>query len=92
MAKSVFSIIVKYRHDPQTNLSRLQLVRTDTGKEIYPDNGSFLLRITVDEVTQVERCLIRHIASGREVYVQSGPGLQAFIKSCLLSGSSDPLS
>ena len=29
----------------------------------------------------------RHIASGREVYVQSGPGLQAFIKSCMRADS-----
>ncbi len=92
MAKSVFSIIVKYWHDPQTNSTRLRLVRTDTAKEIYPDSGSFLLRITVDDVAQVERCFIRHIASGREVYVQSGPGLQTFIKSCLLTDSSDPKS
>ena len=84
MARSVFSIIMKCWHDPQTDATRLQIVRTDTAEEVRPNNSSFLLRISVDEVSLVERCLIRHIASGREVYVQSGPGLQTFIKSCLL--------
>jgi len=85
MSKSMFSIMMRCWHDSQTNSTRLRLVRTDTAEEIYPQNGSFLLRITVDEAAQVERCFIRHIASGQEVYVQSGPGLQAFIKSCLLA-------
>lgn len=85
MSKSIFSIMMKCWYDPQTNSTRLQLVRTDTAEEVYLDSGSFLLRITVDEVALVERCLIRHIASGREVYVQSGPGLQAFLKSYLLA-------
>ena len=65
--------------------TRLQVVRTDTAEEVRLDNSSFLLRISVDEAALVERCFIRHIASGREVYVQSGPGLQTFIKSCLLT-------
>jgi len=87
MTRSVLSIIVKCWQDPlaDTDTTRLQVVRTDTAEEVRLDNSSFLLRLSVDEGTLVERCFIRHIASGREVYVQSGPGLQAFIKSCLLS-------
>jgi hypothetical protein len=85
MAKSVFSIIVKCRHDPQMDGTRLQVVRTDTAEEVRLDSSSFLVRISVDETALVERCLIRHIASGHEVYVQSGPGLQTFIKTCLLA-------
>jgi hypothetical protein len=85
MTKSVFSIIVKYWHDPQTDATLLQVVRTDTAEEVRLDSSSFLVRISVDEAALVERCFIRHIASGREVYVQSGPGLQTFIKSCLLA-------
>src|SRR5258708_20783241 len=87
MSKSIFSITMKCLYDPRTNSTRLKLVRTDTAEEVYLDSGSFLLRFTVDEVALVERCLIRHIASGREVYVQSGPGLQAFIKSCMRADS-----
>lgn len=84
MAKSVFSIIVKCWYDVQGEATRLQVVRTDTAEEVPLGNGSFLVRVSVDEATQVERCLIRHITSGREVYVQSGSSLSAFITSCLL--------
>ncbi|MGZ3616699.1 MAG: hypothetical protein ACXVAV_06810 [Ktedonobacteraceae bacterium] len=85
MTKSLLSIIVKCWHDPQTDNTRLQVVRTDTAEEVRLDNSSFLVRISTDEIAMVERCLIRHIASGCEVYVQSSPGLQNFIKSCLLT-------
>jgi len=85
MTKSLFSIIVKCWHDPQTDATRLQVVRTDTADEVRLDNSSFLLRISEDEAALVERCFIRHVASGREVYVQSGPGLRTFIQSCLLT-------
>ena len=43
----------------------------------------FLIRLSADTGKAVERCLIRHIASGREVYVQSGAGLSRFIRECL---------
>jgi len=85
MTKNVFSIIVKCCRDPQTDATRLQVVRTDTAEEVHLDSSSFLIRISVDEAIQFERCFIRHSASGREIYVQSGPGLHAFIKSCLLT-------
>ena len=86
MAKSVFSIIVKCWYDSPDNAPRFQVMRTDTAEEVSLEsaNLSFLIRLSVDEAAQVERCLIQHIASGREVYVQSGPGLRAFITSCLL--------
>ncbi len=85
MTKSVFSIIVKCWNDPLTDTAHLKVVRTDTAEEVRLDNSSFLVRIAVDEATQADRCYIRHIASGREVYMQSGPGLRAFIESCLLA-------
>ncbi len=85
MTKNVFSIIVRYWYDPQTDATRLQVMRTDTAEEVLLDSSSFLVRISVDETAKFERCLIRHIASGREIYVQSGPGLQSFIKSFLFA-------
>lgn len=92
VTRGVSSFFIKCWHDLQTDTTRLQVVRTDTAEEVRLDNSSFLLRVSVDEPTLVERCIIRHIASGREVYVQSGPGLRAFIKSCLLatSDNTDP--
>ncbi|TMC16612.1 MAG: hypothetical protein E6J04_19555 [Chloroflexi bacterium] len=85
VTRNIFSIIVKCWHDSQTDTTRLQVVRTDTAEEVRLDNSSFLLRISEDEAALVERCFIRHVASGREVYVQSGPGLRTFIQSCLLT-------
>jgi hypothetical protein len=85
VTRSVFSLIVRCWHDVYTDTTRLQVVRTDTAEEVHLDNASFLLRFSMDEGALVERCFIRHIASGREVYVQSGSGLRAFITSCLLA-------
>ena len=89
MTKNLFSMIVICRHELQTNTTRLHVVRTDTAEEVSLDSSSFLVRISMDDETDVERCFIRHIASGREVYVQSGPGLRTFITSCLLADTSD---
>lgn len=89
MTKNMFSVIVMCRHEPQTHTTHLQVIRTDTAEEISLDSSSFLMRIAMDDEMNVERCFIRHIASGREVYVHSGPGLSAFITSCLLSDASD---
>jgi len=49
------------------------------------ESSLFLVRLSVDTGTSVERCMIRHIASGREVYVQSGAGLSRFLRECLQS-------
>ncbi len=68
---------------------QLRIVRTDTAEEVRLSDSTFLLRISTDENAPVQRCLLRHIASGREAYVQGGPGLRAFVKTCLLgSGES----
>jgi len=47
------------------------------------ESSLFLIRLSTDTSKAVERCMIRHIASGREVYVQSGTGLSRFIRECL---------
>jgi hypothetical protein len=88
MDSNVFSIVVKCWHDTLTGTTHLQVVRTDTAQEVLLGNSTFLLRIPVDGMGTVERCYIRHIASGREAYVQGGPGLRDFIKTCLLNGGS----
>ena len=88
MDSNVFSIIVKCWYDTQTGETHLQVVRTDTAQEVLLGNSTFLLRIRVEGLATVERCYIRHIASGREAYIQGGPGLRDFIKTCLLNGGS----
>jgi len=84
MASEVFSFIVFCSHDLLTDSTRVRMVSVSTGKDVPLSDGSFLLRISFDEDASVLRCFIRHIASGREAYVQSGPNLRAFIQDCLL--------
>jgi hypothetical protein len=67
----------------QKNSVRLQVVNVDTAEEVLVRNSSFLLRFWIEDAT-VERCLIRHLSSGRQVYVQSGNSLKGFIQECLL--------
>src|SRR5207245_7018491 len=71
-------------YDDLTRSTRLKVVRVDTSEEVQLSDGSFLLRITCDENASVERCYIRHIASGREAYVQGGPHLRTFVNACIL--------
>jgi hypothetical protein len=80
----ILSLYVQCRHDLPTETMQLQIVSVDTGKEVHLKEGSFLLRISTAQNGSVLRCFIRHIASGREAYIQSGPNVRAFIKACLL--------
>lgn len=88
MNSRTISVLVRCWYDPQTNAMQLQLIRTDTLEEVRLGDKGFLLRISVDEEKRA-RCYIRHIASGREAYVQGGARLVAFINDCLLNGG-DP--
>lgn len=94
MSSKTFSVLVRCRYDPKAEATQLQVLRADTAEEIRLEDGNFLLRISVDEATSVGRCFIRHLASGREAYVQGGPNLQTFIQDCLFKdgepGYSDP--
>jgi hypothetical protein len=83
MGSTLFSFVIWYWRDAQTDIFRVQVVDVDTGKDVLFRDSSFLLRVFVDESTSVPRCFLRHISSGREVYIQSGPNLLAFIKGCL---------
>ncbi len=85
MSNTTISVLVRYWYDLQTDTTRLQMIRTDTSEAVHLGDNSFLLYFPVDEETSVVRCLIRHVASGREGYVQGGPNLHAFIKTCLLN-------
>lgn len=80
-----FSVIVWFWHDLLTNTTQVKVVRVDTSEEVQLSDGSFLLRISRETDTALERCLIRHLPSGREAYVQGGTNLRAFIKACVLS-------
>ena len=84
MSSESFSILVRCHNDPQTGVVQLQVVSVSTGEDIRFKDAVFLLRISIDTGTSIVRCLIRHIASGNEAFVQGGPALQRFIKANLL--------
>jgi hypothetical protein len=82
------SFILQCWHEQNSN--RLKIVRVKTGEEVVLGKSSFLVRLLVDDSTAIERCLIRHLMSGREISIQSGSSLQALIKFCLLNGDDPP--
>jgi hypothetical protein len=84
MSNTTISVLVRCWYDLQTGTTRLQVIRTDTSEAVRLGDKSFLLYFSVEENTSVKRCRIRHIASGKEAFVQVGPNLLAFIRSCLL--------
>ncbi len=85
MTSKEFSFIVFCSHDLLPDTACIRVVSVSTGKDVPLGDSSFLLRVSIDEDASILRCLIRHMASGRQAYVQSGTGLQAFIKACLLN-------
>jgi hypothetical protein len=83
-SEASFSILLWCRPDLQSETTQLRVVRVDTGKTVNFSESSFLLRIWLEKNGTVLRCFIRHIASGREAYIQSGSNLHAFVMACLL--------
>ena len=88
------SLIVWCHQDAQSDVIQMRIIRVDTGEPIHLRENMFLLRITTTtsgESAMIERCAIRHIASGREAYMQSGPNLRTFINECVLRSQEPPL-
>ena len=84
MSGEPLSLIVWCRQDALTDVIHARVTSVETGESMHVDENTFLLRITTDETSGVERCSIRHIASGRVAHVQGGPNLRTFIKDCVL--------
>jgi hypothetical protein len=85
MNVDTWSFTVRVLQDRHTSAARLQVIRVDVAEEVHLAETTFLLRVTIDKGGAVERCFVRHVASGREAYVQGGPGLSAFVRECLLA-------
>ncbi len=64
---------------------QVRVIRNDTAEEVQLKDGMFLLRIWSDNNGRVERCLIRHLVSQREAYIQGSLTLRAFVKACLVN-------
>lgn len=84
MENDKLSVIVWFWRDLQTNTTRLRVVSVASGEEVLLNDGSFLLRISINANLSVTRCYCRHIGSGREAHMQGGPKLREFVKGCLL--------
>jgi hypothetical protein len=91
MMGEVLSLFVWCRHDPQTDTMQLQVVNVDTGQEVRLNQGIFLLRIFSLQDGEVQRCFIRHIASGREANVQGGSNLQTSVRECVVQSPNSSL-
>ena len=79
-----YAFLASYRYDAEGSTNQLQLVHVDTGQNLRLDKGTLLLRITIDPDNDILRCHVRHLASGRDAYIQSSVHLQTFIQSCIL--------
>ena len=85
MPGTIRSLIVRCWLDKASGAMRVQIVEVDSAAELRLANNSFVLRISADPSGQQVRCSIRHTQSGRETYVQGGPGLREFVRECLLA-------
>lgn len=89
MNSKVFSVIVRCWWDEPSATTRLQVVRVDTTEEVHLSDSAFLLRFYSSKGKARERCLIRHLATGREASIQGGANLRTLIFSCLIGSSSE---
>jgi hypothetical protein len=90
LSSETYSFFVWYWHDGRTDATQLRVVRSDTGEEVHLTDGSLLLRISTQSDKLTTRCLIRHVKSGREVYLQSGQYLLNFVQDYLLERENPP--
>jgi hypothetical protein len=89
MSTTTASFVIQCWRDLPTGVKLVRVVRVETEQTVPIATTSFLLRFTRSADGVIERCYMRHIASGRESYVQGGPGLSAFVHECLLEQISD---
>jgi hypothetical protein len=76
-------------HDSPGGALLLHLVNVDGSAEIRLAEGLLLLRVTANEEGALYRCYVRHIATGREIVMQGGADLRAFVADCLLNTDGD---
>lgn len=80
----MLSLLMSCRTAPDTQTIQLELTNVDTGASVACSDASFLLRVTIDTNMSIVRCLLRHIASGDEVHIQSSLNILAFMQAHLL--------
>jgi hypothetical protein len=78
------SFMIQCWQDLHSARKLVRIMRVETEQAVPIETNSFLLRFMYSDGGRVERCYIRHIVSGREAYLQGGPGLSEFVRECLL--------
>jgi len=73
------------RRGPGGGCVEITVIRDGRAHTVEIGDMGFVIRVAAPEEGAPGRCAIRHIASGREVHLQSGANLSAFIEGCLLS-------
>jgi hypothetical protein len=73
------SYLLRAWREPRTGTTRLRIVHIDDEAELVLVDGLFLIRVLSEAGTAVHRYCIRHVASGREAYVQGGKDFDAFL-------------
>jgi hypothetical protein len=84
MSDESWSFAVQLWPDPGTGVTSIQVVRVDEAKVLHLSSSSYVVRIMIDQEHGITRCLMRHVGSGCEAYLQGGSGLKAFVEDCLL--------
>jgi hypothetical protein len=86
----IVSFTVRSWHDPLTGARMLQVLAVDGEAAIRLADGLLVVRVTADERKTLYRSYVRHVATGREIIIQCGPDLGAFVLDCLMKAADTP--
>jgi hypothetical protein len=89
MSTTTASFVIQCWQDLHPRNRLVRVVRIETEQTVPIATNSYLLRFMHTDDGRIERCYIRHIASGREAYLQGGPGLSNFVCECVLNQIAD---
>jgi hypothetical protein len=81
--KPTYAFWIHCSRDQHTGPLRVR-VSSLSNPDVHVRAGSFLVRVWIDRHNRLDRCQVRHVASGEETRVQGGPGLSAFVRRHLL--------
>lgn len=90
MEDETSSYLVWCWRDPQSDSTRVRVVRVDTGEVVPLADGNFLLRVFAGKEKSGVRCFVRHIASNQSIYLQSGSALRDFVRDHVLESDEFP--
>lgn len=84
MSSAGWSFIVHLSPDRQGSTIQIWIVQVEEATPVHLNRASFMIRAAVDAERTITRCLVRHLSSGREAYLQTGSALPAFLGAYLV--------